>query len=86
MDEPAAGMGASERRSLMGLVARVARERDIGVLFTEHDMDIVFGHANRVLVLNRGALIAEGAPSEVRENAEVRAVYLGAGALEGGHA
>jgi branched-chain amino acid transport system ATP-binding protein len=86
MDEPAAGMGASERRSLMGLVARVARERDIGVLFTEHDMDVVFGHADRLLVLNRGELIAEGPPEEVRAREDVRRVYLGAGALTGGGA
>jgi branched-chain amino acid transport system ATP-binding protein len=86
MDEPAAGMATRERHALMNLVAKIARERDIGVLFTEHDMDVVFGHANRVLVLNRGALIAQGAPADVRENAEVRAVYLGAGALESGRA
>ena len=54
MDEPAAGMAPSERHALMDLTARLARERTIGVLFTEHDMDVVFGHADRVLVLNRG--------------------------------
>jgi branched-chain amino acid transport system ATP-binding protein len=53
----------------------------IGVLFTEHDMDVVFEHAHRILVLNRGALIAEGAPADVRANREVQTVYLGAGAL-----
>ena len=62
MDEPAAGMAPRERHALMDLTARIARERGIGVLFTEHDMDVVFGHADRVLVLNRGTLIAEGAP------------------------
>jgi branched-chain amino acid transport system ATP-binding protein len=51
-------------------------------LFTEHDMDVVFGHADRVLVLDRGSLIAEGSPAAVRANAEVRAVYLGAGVLQ----
>jgi branched-chain amino acid transport system ATP-binding protein len=83
MDEPAAGMAPSERAALMALVTRVARERLIGVLFTEHDMDAVFGHADRILVLNRGELIAEGSPVEVRANAEVQAVYLGAGSLFG---
>ena len=83
MDEPAAGMAPRERHALMGLTARIARERTIGVLFTEHDMDVVFGHADRVLVLNRGTLIAEGAPAAVRANAEVQAVYLGAGSLYG---
>ena len=48
-------------------------------------MDVVFGHADRVLVLNRGTLIAEGAPAAVRANAEVQAVYLGAGSLYGAH-
>jgi branched-chain amino acid transport system ATP-binding protein len=69
----------------MGLTARIARERTIGVLFTEHDMDVVFEYADRILVLNRGALIAEGAPAAVRGNAEVQAVYLGAGSLYGDH-
>jgi len=86
MDEPAAGMAPKERHDLMNLTARIARERGIGVLFTEHDMDVVFGHADRVLVLNRGLLIAEGAPAAVRANPEVRAVYLGAGALHGASA
>jgi len=84
MDEPAAGMAPSERRGLMRLVERIARERRIGVLFTEHDMDVVFGHADRLLVLNRGELIAEGSPEEVRAREDVRRVYLGAGVLEGG--
>jgi branched-chain amino acid transport system ATP-binding protein len=84
MDEPAAGMSPSERRGLMALVGHLARERDMGVLFTEHDMDVVFGHADRLLVLNRGELIADGKPEEVRAREDVRRVYLGAGALEGG--
>jgi branched-chain amino acid transport system ATP-binding protein len=83
MDEPAAGMAPQERIALMALVTRAARERTIGVLFTEHDMDAVFGHADRILVLNRGVLIAEGSPAEVRANAEVQGVYLGAGSLFG---
>ena len=82
MDEPAAGMAPKERHALMSLTARIAREHGIGVLFTEHDMDVVFGHADRVLVLDRGSLIAEGSPAEVRANAEVRAVYLGGGVLQ----
>ncbi|MFZ2104987.1 MAG: ABC transporter ATP-binding protein, partial [Roseiarcus sp.] len=77
MDEPAAGLAPKERRALMNLTARIARERGIGVLFTEHDMDVVFAHADRVLVLDRGLLIAEGPPAAVRADAQVRAVYLG---------
>jgi branched-chain amino acid transport system ATP-binding protein len=81
MDEPTAGMAPSERIELMRLTASIARERSIGVLFTEHDMDVVFEHADRILVLNRGTLIAEGSPEEVRRNPEVRAIYLGEGLL-----
>ena len=79
MDEPTAGMAPRERIDLMALTARIAREKSIGVLFTEHDMDVVFEHADRILVLNRGSLIAEGTPEEVRANPQVRAVYLGEG-------
>jgi branched-chain amino acid transport system ATP-binding protein len=79
MDEPTAGMAPSERIELMRLTAGIARETSIGVLFTEHDMDVVFEHADRILVLNRGTLMAEGSPEEVRRNPEVRAIYLGEG-------
>ena len=85
MDEPTAGMAPQERVGLMALTAGIARERGIAVLFTEHDMDVVFGHADRILVLDRGALIAEGAPAEVRANPRVREVYLGSGVTQGGH-
>jgi branched-chain amino acid transport system ATP-binding protein len=77
MDEPTAGMAPRERAQLMQLTAGIARERGIGVLFTEHDMDAVFGHADDVIVLVRGEIIAAGRPSEVRANARVREVYLG---------
>ena len=79
MDEPTAGMAPRERIELMHLTAQIAREQSIGVLFTEHDMDVVFEHADRILVLNRGTLIAQGSPAEVRGNPQVRAVYLGEG-------
>jgi branched-chain amino acid transport system ATP-binding protein len=79
MDEPTAGMAPRERIELMRLTAAIAREQSIGVLFTEHDMDVVFEHADRILVLNRGTLIAEGSHEEVRRNPQVRAIYLGEG-------
>lgn len=85
MDEPTAGMAPGERIALMELTARIARQSGIAVLFTEHDMDVVFAHAHRLIVLNRGALIAGGSPAEVRANAQVREVYLGAGHVQGGH-
>ncbi|MBX6374612.1 MAG: ABC transporter ATP-binding protein [Acetobacteraceae bacterium] len=77
MDEPTAGMAPAERGALMALVARLARESGIAVLFTEHDMDVVFGHADRVVVLDRGRVLAEGAPEAVRADPRVRAAYLG---------
>jgi branched-chain amino acid transport system ATP-binding protein len=77
MDEPTAGMAPRERIALMELAARLARARNIAVLFTEHDMDVVFGQADRIIVLDRGRLIAEGTPQQVRTNDAVRAVYLG---------
>ena len=79
MDEPTAGMAPRERIELMRLTAQIAKEKSIGVLFTEHDMDVVFEHADRILVLNRGTLIAEGSPEHVRRNPQVRAIYLGEG-------
>ncbi len=77
MDEPTAGMAPREREALMNLVQRLARETRVGVLFTEHDMDAVFGHADRILVLVRGEIVARGTPVEIRANALVRKVYLG---------
>lgn len=77
MDEPTAGMGTSERQTLMKLTGNIVRTRDIGVLFTEHDMDVVFGHADRIIVLNWGQLVAEGEPQEVRSDKKVQEIYLG---------
>ncbi len=85
MDEPTAGMAPRERIELMRLTAAIAREQSIGVLFTEHDMDVVFEHADRILVLNRGTLIAQGSPNEVRANPQVQAVYLGEGLVYDAH-
>ena len=79
MDEPTAGMAPGERVALMALVRRIARERQMGVLFTEHSMDVVFGQADRVAVLVRGQLLAEGAPQEIQADARVQQAYLGAG-------
>jgi branched-chain amino acid transport system ATP-binding protein len=79
MDEPTAGMAPQERGALMRLAAALAREGGTAVLFTEHDMDVVFTHADRVLVLVEGELIAQGSPAAVRANAQVRETYLGSG-------
>ena len=77
MDEPTAGMAPQERVALMRLTAELARASAIAVLFTEHDMDVVFGFADRVVVLAEGRIIAEGSPDQVRADARVREVYLG---------
>ncbi|MGE5640870.1 MAG: ABC transporter ATP-binding protein [Clostridia bacterium] len=77
MDEPTAGMAPAERAELMRLAVEVAERERLALLFTEHDMDVVFGFATRVLVLNEGELIAAGAPEDVRADRKVREVYLG---------
>ena len=84
MDEPTAGMAPGERRALMKLTADIVAERGVSVLFTEHDMDVVFENAHRVLVLNRGQLLAEGSVDDVRANRAVQEVYLGGGTTFGG--
>jgi branched-chain amino acid transport system ATP-binding protein len=85
MDEPTAGMAPTERIALMQLTRTLASRAGIAALFTEHDMDVVFGIADRILVLNRGELIAEGDGPTIRANSRVREVYLGSGATSGGH-
>ena len=77
MDEPTAGMAPEERGAMMELAAGLARREQIAVLFTEHDMDVVFGYASRVIVMHLGELIAEGSPEQVGADARVREVYLG---------
>jgi branched-chain amino acid transport system ATP-binding protein len=77
LDEPTAGMAPAERGALMALTERIARARGLGVLFTEHDMDVVFAVADRIMVLHQGRVIAEGRPAEVRADAQVQRVYLG---------
>jgi branched-chain amino acid transport system ATP-binding protein len=79
MDEPTAGMGAGERQDLIALVKRLVVERGIAVLFTEHSMDVVFAYADRIVVLARGRLIADGDAVSIRDDAEVREVYFGSG-------
>ncbi|WP_170464849.1 ABC transporter ATP-binding protein [Ruegeria arenilitoris] len=81
MDEPTAGMAPSERLALMALTAEIVAKGGVSVVFTEHDMDVVFAHAHRILVLNRGELIAEGTGSEIRTNPLVQEVYLGGGTV-----
>jgi branched-chain amino acid transport system ATP-binding protein len=80
LDEPTAGMAPAETEAAMTLVRRVVAERAITLLFCEHDMDVVFGTADRITVLHEGRVLAEGAPAEVRAHDAVREVYLGSAA------
>ena len=79
MDEPTAGMAPKERNDLMALTKRLVVERGLAVLFTEHSMDVVFAYADRLIVLARGRLIAEGPPAQIRDDPQVQAVYFGTG-------
>jgi branched-chain amino acid transport system ATP-binding protein len=79
MDEPTAGMAPRERNELMALTKRLVVERRMAVLFTEHSMDVVFAYADRMIVLARGRLIAEGKPAEIRDDPKVQEVYFGSG-------
>jgi branched-chain amino acid transport system ATP-binding protein len=79
MDEPTAGMGPGERNELIALVKQLVRERGISVLFTEHSMDVVFAHADRIIVLARGKVIADGDATAIRNDSQVQQVYLGTG-------
>jgi branched-chain amino acid transport system ATP-binding protein len=77
LDEPTAGMSATETRETMRLIERVTRERGLTLVFTEHDMEVVFGIAEKIAVLHQGRVIADGSPAAVRADPEVRRVYLG---------
>ncbi|HEX7748719.1 MAG TPA: ABC transporter ATP-binding protein [Bordetella sp.] len=79
MDEPTAGMAPKERNDLMALTKRLVVERRMSVLFTEHSMDVVFAHADRMIVLARGRLIAEGSAQMIRNHPKVQEVYFGSG-------
>jgi branched-chain amino acid transport system ATP-binding protein len=79
MDEPTAGMGPGERKDLIALVKKLVVERGISVLFTEHSMDVVFAYADRIVVLARGRVIADGDAAAIRQDAQVREVYFGTG-------
>jgi branched-chain amino acid transport system ATP-binding protein len=79
MDDPTAGMAPKERYDLMALTKKLVAERNLSVLFTEHSMDVVFAFADRMIVLARGQLIAEGDGETIRHHPKVREVYFGTG-------
>lgn len=79
MDEPTAGMAAVERHALMALTKKLVLEHGLAVLFTEHSMDVVFAFADRMIVMARGALIAQGDGAAIRNDPRVQEVYFGSG-------
>ncbi|HBT34131.1 MAG TPA: ABC transporter ATP-binding protein [Pusillimonas sp.] len=79
MDEPTAGMAPKERNELMALTKKLVVDRNMAVLFTEHSMDVVFAYADRMIVLARGRLIAEGGAEDIRNHPKVQEVYFGTG-------
>lgn len=77
LDEPTAGMGRAETHHMVNLIRVLHEQQKISILFIEHDMDIVFGIANRITVLNYGQVLATGTPKEIAANPRVQAAYLG---------
>jgi len=77
LDEPTAGMSRFESRETVELLRTISREQGLTLVFTEHDMDIVFGISEKIVVLQQGIVIADGTPAEIRANSQVRKAYLG---------
>ncbi len=77
LDEPTAGMSLEETHETMELVDFLNRDLNLSILFTEHDMSVIFNHAQRVTLLHRGQIIVEGSPDEVRDNETAKKIYLG---------
>jgi len=83
LDEPTAGMALAERFALVDELLAIVRARRLTVLFTEHDMDVVFRIAQRIMVMDHGEIVAIGTPDEIRANPRVQEIYLRGGALDG---
>ena len=77
LDEPSSGMNPAERRVVLEVIRKLSGERKTTFLIVEHDMDVVFALAERIVVMNRGRILADGPPDAIRENREVRETYLG---------
>jgi len=77
LDEPSSGLTSVERARVLDLIRRLSAERHTTFVIVEHDMDVVFSLADWIVVMNRGQVLAEGPPAEIRENRAVREIYLG---------
>jgi branched-chain amino acid transport system ATP-binding protein len=77
LDEPSSGMTPPEQEVVLDLIRQIARERQTTFVIVEHDMDVVFSLAQRIVVMNRGTILADGMPGEIRGNRQVRQIYLG---------
>ncbi len=77
LDEPTAGMGVEERARIMALVMDIVRRRQLTLVFCEHDMETVFAHALRVVVMDRGKVLTDGSPEQIRRDPRVQEIYLG---------
>ena len=77
LDEPCAGMNPIERRSVLGLIRKLSAQQQTTFVIIEHDMDVVFSLSQRIVVMNQGRVVADGTPAEIRENRDVREIYLG---------
>jgi branched-chain amino acid transport system ATP-binding protein len=77
LDEPTAGMNPVERVKVLENIRRLSREKQSTFVIVEHDMDIVFSLSDRIIVLHRGQVLADGKPDEIKQNEDVRKVYLG---------
>jgi branched-chain amino acid transport system ATP-binding protein len=77
LDEPTAGMSVSESAKMLDLVKTINQQRGVTILFTEHDMNVVFSLSQKITVMHFGKIIAEGTPEEIRNKREVQSVYLG---------
>ncbi|MDX1707759.1 MAG: ABC transporter ATP-binding protein [Desulfobacterales bacterium] len=77
LDEPTAGMSPEETTTTMALIQRLAQEQGLTILFCEHDMEVVFGTAQSIMVMQQGRTLVQGDPDVVRQNTEVQQAYLG---------
>jgi branched-chain amino acid transport system ATP-binding protein len=77
LDEPSSGLTSVERATVLDLIRKLSTERHTTFVIVEHDMDVVFALADWIVVMNRGRVLAEGPPAEIRENRSVREIYLG---------